>query len=80
MTTTAPEPTEAADEQPAEARLPTIVLMTLRTYRVGPDGKVTDEQPLREITSAQNLAPLASPWAWPPCQCPRHAPGRHRTA
>ncbi|MEU4095534.1 hypothetical protein [Streptomyces sp. NPDC026673] len=69
MTTTAPDP----------VRLPKV-LMTLRTYRRGVDGQVLDQTPVREITSAQNLAPLGSAWHWPPCQCPRHARNLHRTA
>ncbi|MDX3214583.1 hypothetical protein PV318_03355 [Streptomyces sp. ME02-6991-2B] len=49
---------------------PPAVLMTLRTYRRGVDGEVVDESPRREITSAQNPAPLLSS-QWPLCECPR---------
>lgn len=72
MTATAAEPGRTAVEQPP------MVLMTLRAYRVLPDGTRVEQAPRREVTSAQNLAPMASAWAWPPCECPRHMPGRHR--
>lgn len=52
------------------------VLLTLRAYRVQPDGTRVEVAPRQEITSAQKLAPLASGW-WPPCECPRCMPGLH---
>ncbi|MFD3455808.1 hypothetical protein ACFWVC_26970 [Streptomyces sp. NPDC058691] len=78
MTTIAPRQADTPVDQPAEAEIPPVVLLTLRTYRIGVDGKVTDEQPRREITSAQDLPPIGSAWDWPPCQCPTHAPGLHQ--
>lgn len=46
-------------------------LMTLRVYRVDRAGIVTQDGPLQEITSRDDLQPMATS-QWPACACPRH--------
>lgn len=47
--------------------------MTMRTYRVRPDGTRTDHTPIVVVSSSPQSALEATP-GLPPCRCPRCKP------
>jgi hypothetical protein len=47
--------------------------MTMRVYRVSPDGRVTEIRGRVSVIADENMAPLLTN-QYPPCRCPRHRP------
>jgi hypothetical protein len=58
-----PEPTAVPEHVTSGPR------MTLRTYRVCPDGRIVDDSGVRLVPPVEAL-PLSD--GYPPCRCPRH--------
>lgn len=50
--------------------------MTLRTYRLGPDGERVSESRQRTVKGSNDPQRLSGPLAWPACRCPRCTAGR----
>ncbi len=45
--------------------------LTLRTYRLGPDGERTGPVQRHTVTSDHDPERLKQSLPWPPCRCPR---------
>lgn len=48
--------------------------MTMRVYRVSPDGLATEIRGRVEVMADENLSPVTTN-QFPPCCCPRHRGG-----
>lgn len=45
--------------------------LTIRTYRISPDGETDGRAQQRTVTSEHDTERLPKSHEWPPCRCPR---------
>lgn len=50
--------------------------LTIRTYRIRPDGETDGHPQQRTVISGHDTQRLPESHAWPPCACPRCRTGR----
>jgi hypothetical protein len=54
--------------------------LTIRTYRIRPDGETDGHPQQRTVTSEHDTERLPNSHEWPPCECPHSRTGREAEA